>query len=188
MVVSMIEFERQRLELMYDSKIIQVYKDYLKTPNQDEVCYDFIKHKSGGGAGILLVDDNEYTYLVRQYRNSIDALNIEIPAGGYAFSGEAGDVCAIREAEEETGFIPRKLYHVSNLVSAIGTFDERTDVYIGTHLEPGHTKFDRDEYIELLHVPMTEALNMIYDGKIIDSKSIVAILAYQDMKHRGIIE
>ena len=61
----MIEFERQRLELMYDSKIIQVYKDYLKTPNQDEVCYDFIKHKSGGGAGILLVDDNEYTYLVR---------------------------------------------------------------------------------------------------------------------------
>lgn len=184
----MIEFKRKNMELCYDSKIVALYKDYLETPDGNTVCYDYIKHKSGGGAGILLVDENEYTYLVKQYRNSIDAVNIEIPAGGYSFIGESGESCAIREAEEETGFVPEKLYHVSNIVSAIGTFDERTDVYIGTCLKKGKVKFDPDEYIDLMHVSMKDAVDMVYQGKIIDSKSIVAILAYQDMKQRGIIK
>lgn len=184
----MIEFKRKNMELCYDSKIVALYKDYLETPDGNIVCYDYIKHKSGGGAGILLVDDKEYTYLVKQYRNSIDKVNVEIPAGGYSFVGESGESCALREAEEETGYIPQKIYHVSNIVSAIGTFDERTDVYIGTKLKKGKVKFDQDEYIDLLYVPMNEAVEMVYQGKIIDSKSIVAILAYQDMKQKGIIE
>lgn len=184
----MIEFTRKKMELCYDSKIVALYKDYLETPDGNTVCYDYIKHKSGGGAGILLIDENEYTYLVRQYRNSIDSVNIEIPAGGYSFVGETGESCAVREAEEETGYIPERVYHVSNIVSAIGTFDEKTDVYIGTHLKKGNVKLDPDEYIDLIHIPVKEALNMIYEGKIIDSKSVVAILAYQDMKQRGIIK
>lgn len=184
----MIRFKRKKLELICDSKIVALYKDYLETPNGDTVCYDYIKHKSCGGAGILLVDENEYTYLVKQYRNSIDDIDIEIPAGGYSYEGESGKVCAIREAEEETGYIPENIYHISNIVSAVGTFDERTDVYIGTKLKKGTVKYDPDEYIELIHIPINEAVQMVYDGRIVDSKSIVALLAYQDMKQKGIIE
>lgn len=183
----MIEFIREKLEPAYDGKVVTVYKDYLKTPAGNTVCYDYISHKSNGGAGILLVDENEYTYLVRQYRNSINAVDIEIPAGGYSFLGESGESCAIREAEEETGYIPEKLYHVSDIVSAIGTFDERTDVYIGTCLKKGSIKPDPDEYIEIIHIPVSEAQSMIYEGRIIDSKTIVALLAYSDMKQKGII-
>ena len=89
--------------MLYDAKIVALYKDVLETPDGGEVVYDLIKHKSGGGAGILLVDEEEYTYLVRQYRNSLDAVDLEIPAGGYSFHGESGETCALREAEEETG-------------------------------------------------------------------------------------
>ena len=77
----MVEFKRKSLELLYDAKIVALYKDVLETPDGGEVVYDLIKHKSGGGAGILLVDEEEYTYLVRQYRNSLDAVDLEIPAG-----------------------------------------------------------------------------------------------------------
>ena len=70
----MVEFKRKSLELLYDAKIVALYKDVLETPDGGEVVYDLIKHKSGGGAGILLVDEEEYTYLVRQYRNSLDAV------------------------------------------------------------------------------------------------------------------
>ncbi|MBO5424897.1 MAG: NUDIX hydrolase [Lachnospiraceae bacterium] len=184
----MIEFKRKNMELAYDSKIVALYKDYLETPDGNTVCYDYIKHKSGGGAGILLVDEQEYTYLVKQYRNSIDALDIEIPAGGYSFLGESGEVCAIREAEEETGYIPQNVYHVSNSISSVGTFDEKTDIYIGTNLKKGTIKLDPDEYIELIHIPVSEAVEMIYKGKIIDGKTIIALLAYNDMKQKGIIE
>ncbi len=183
----MVEFKRIKMDLMYTSKIIEVYKDYLETPDGNTVVYDYIKHRSGGGAGVLLVDENEYTYLVRQYRNSINAVDIEIPAGGYAFKGEEGISCAIREAEEETGYIPGKLYHVTNMVSSIGTYDEMTDVYIGTELSKGNMKFDPDEYIDLIHISIEEAIRMIYKGEIVDSKTIVALFAYKEMKHSGII-
>ncbi|MGN0435166.1 MAG: NUDIX hydrolase [Wujia sp.] len=184
----MVEFTRNKLELMYTSKIVEVYKDYLKTPDGTEVVYDYIKHRSGGGAGVLLVDDRENTYLVRQYRNSIDAVDIEIPAGGYAYVGEPGDVCARREAEEEVGYIPNNLYHIANIVSSIGTFDERTDIYIGTDLTKSEVHYDPDEYIEILYMSIDEAVDKIYKGEIIDSKTVTALLAYKDLKNRGIIK
>ena len=120
----MVEFKRKSLELLYDAKIVALYKDVLETPDGGEVVYDLIKHKSGGGAGILLVDEEEYTYLVRQYRNSLDAVDLEISAGGYSFHGESGETCALREAEEETGWIPQDIYHVSNMISSVGTFED----------------------------------------------------------------
>ncbi|MBQ9232936.1 MAG: NUDIX hydrolase [Lachnospiraceae bacterium] len=182
------EFKRKKMELLCESKIVELYKDYLETPDGRIVEYDFIKHKKGGGAGILLVDENEFTYLVRQYRNAIDRLSVEIPAGAFNFPEEDGKTCALREAEEETGFIPQKIYHVTRLVSSIGTFDETTDVYIGTNLKKGKKHFDENEFIELLHVPISEAIKMIFDGTIVDSKTIAAIFAYKEMKFSGIIE
>lgn len=184
----MLEFKRKRLEQLCDAKIVTLYKDILQTPDGGEVVYDLIHHKSGGGAGILLVDEEECTYLVRQYRNSIDAVDLEIPAGGYNYPGEAGEVCAIREAEEETGWIPQKIYHIANLVSSIGTFDERTDTYIGLQLKKGNRHLDPTEFIDIVRLPMEEAREMIYQGKIVDCKTITAILAYYDMKTRGIFE
>ena len=180
----MLEFERQKLELLYDSKIVALYKDYLKTPKGNIVEYDLIKHKSKGGAGILLVDDNEDVYLVKQYRNSINRVDIEIPAGGYSYDGEAGSICAVREAEEETGFVPQNIVHVTEIVSSIGTFDEKTDIYIGTDLKRGTIKYDPDEFIEVIKMGFEDALNKIYTGEIIDSKTIIALLAYKDLRDR----
>lgn len=184
----MLKFTRQHMELAYDSKVVAVYKDYLITPGGDTVVYDYIRHKNGGGAGALLVDKDENTYLVKLYRNSIDSLSLEIPAGGYLYAGESGEECAAREANEETGYIPGHMYHVTNMVSAIGTFDERTDVYIGTDLRKGCVKPDPDEYIEVISMPVDKAVEYITTGKITDSKTIVALLAYKYMKSRGIIE
>lgn len=184
----MIEFVKEKSELLYDSKIVALYKEYLRTPNGNVVEYDYIKHKSGGGAGALVIDDNEYTYLIKQYRNTLDRVNIEIPAGGYSYIGESGIDCAKREVEEEIGIIPTKLYHVSDMISSVGTYDEMTDIYIGTKLIKGERKLDPDEYIEILHIPVSEAIGMIYTGEIMDSKTMVALLAYQDMKSKGIIE
>ncbi|MCM1273016.1 MAG: NUDIX hydrolase [Clostridium sp.] len=183
----MVEFKREKMERVYEAKVVELYRDYLMTPGGNTVCYDYIKHKRGGGAGVLLVDEEENTYLVKQYRNSIDAVDLEIPAGGYSFIGERGIDCALREAEEETGFIPQNMFHVSNMVSSIGTFDERTDVYIGTSLSRGNVKLDPDEYIEIIKLSVDEAIELIYKGEIVDSKTIAALFAYKQMRNTGII-
>ncbi|MDD6135958.1 MAG: NUDIX hydrolase [Lachnospiraceae bacterium] len=182
------KFIRKSFELVYESKIVALYKDTLETPDGRLVEYDYIKHKSGGGAGVLLVDDKECTYLIKQYRNSIDDISLEIPAGGYSVTGENGEICAIREAEEETGYIPTRMYHVANVISSVGTFDEKTDIYIGTNLVVGNQKLDPDEFVEVVYLPIDEALQKVYNGTIIDSKTILALFAYKEYKREGIIE
>lgn len=177
----MLKFKRVKQELLYDSKVVALYKDYLETPDGNLVEYDYVKHKSGGGAGILLVDDEECIYLVKQYRNVIDAVNLEIPAGVYNSDTETGEQCAIREGEEETGLIPEEIYHVSNVVSSIGAYDERTDIYIGRRLKKGHTNYDSLEFIQVVQLPIDDAVKKIYSGEIVDSKTIIAILAYKNM-------
>lgn len=184
----MVEFKRKKLELAFDAKIVALYKDYLETPDGKTVCYDYIKHKTCGGAGVLLVDSEENTYLVKQYRNSINAVDMEIPAGGYSYMGEPGSACAIREAEEETGFVPTEIFHVTNTVSAIGTFDEKTDIYIGTGLKRGNVKLDPDEFIDVVKLSVDEALRLVFDGTIVDSKTILALFAYKHMRNSGIIK
>jgi ADP-ribose pyrophosphatase len=177
----MIKFKRIKQELVYDSKVVALYKDYLETPDGDRVEYDYVKHKAGGGAGILLVDENDYIYLVRQYRNTIDDVNLEIPAGVYSNHTETGIECAIREGEEETGYVPEEICHISKVMSSIGAYDESTDIYIGRKLKKGHTHYDSLEFIEIVRLPIDEAVKKIYNGEIIDSKTIIAILAYAGM-------
>ncbi len=181
----MVEFTRIKREKTYESVLVEAYKDHLQTPDGNVVVYDFLHHKTNGGAGVLLVDAEENTYLVKLYRNSIDRANLEIPAGAYSKPGESGEVCAIREAEEETGLIPQKLVHISNMVSSIGTYDERTDVFIGTDLKTGSRHLDPSEYIDVVKMPVSEAFSLVKDGTIIDSKTVVALYAYFYMKQTG---
>ena len=181
----MVEFKRIKREKTYESVLVEAYKDYLELPDGNRVVYDFLHHKSNGGSGVLLVDEEECTYLVKLYRNTIDRASLEIPAGAYSTPGESGEVCAIREAEEETGLIPGRMIHVSNMISSIGTYDERTDVFIGLELKKGTQKLDPAEFIEVLKMPVSEAFSLVLNGTIIDSKTVTALYAYQYMKLKG---
>ena len=181
----MVEFERLKLEKAYESVLVEAYKDYLKMPDGNTVVYDLLHHKTGGGAGVLLVDEEGYTYLVRLFRNSINRATLEIPAGGYSSPDESGEVCCVREAEEETGWIPTKLHHITNMVSSIGTYDEMTDVFIGTCLKKGERKLDPAEFIEVERMKIEDAFSLVKSGEIVDSKTILAIYAYLFMKQNG---
>ena len=182
--------------LKYQAHRVKVYEDTLVKPSGEKVYYDFVENRNG--SGVLLVDEDEKLIFVKQYRNSLNREDIEIPAGcaetsDYSdFNDKVADDkrevfenpenpfyrCAIREAEEETGLIPAKLSFVNYIIAAVGLFSERTAVYIGTDLKPGKLNRDSDEYIEIVRLSPEEALEYIRDGKIVDSKTIIAIMAY----------
>lgn len=182
----MIEFKRINSKLVFTGHRVRVYEDELELPDGSRVNYDLVRNRNG--AGVLLIDESGMLIFVKQYRTTLDAVDIEIPAGCQENPEEPFDTCAIREAEEETGLIPQKLYFVTNIIAAVGLLDERTAIYIGTNLKKGSTAYDPEEFIDVVKMTLSEALNAVYSGRIIDSKTVIAVFAYKDMLERGIIE
>ncbi len=168
-------FKREKMELAYKAHIFDVYNDYLTLPDGNKVVYDYIEHVPG--ACILPVDDDGNIMLVSQYRNAVDDLTLEVPAGCMNKS-EAPEECAKRELEEETGYIADDIIYVMKTYLLISTSNEYTYVYIGKNLRPGKKNMDPEEFINVKKFTLNEALDMIKNGKIIDSKTIIAIYAY----------
>lgn len=168
-------FTRNKLELAYSAHIFDVYKDYLTTPEGKQVVYDYIDHVPG--AGILPIDKDGNIILVSQYRNSIDDITYEVPAGCMD-AEESPECCAIRELEEETGYIANEVIYLTKTVLAIGTSNEQTYIYMGKNLTKGTTQMEDEEFINVHVLTPEEVMSMIKAGKIVDSKTLIAIYAY----------
>ena len=57
-------------------------------------------------------------------------------------------------------------------------------LFVATNLEPGELSRDPDEFMEVVRVSFSEALEMVQDGRIVDAKSIATIL-FTDRFARG---
>ena len=98
----------------------------------------------------------------------------EVPAGKLE-PGEAPEVCAIRELEEETGWIAGRIERSGVVLTTPGFTDERIHLFCAFELSPGHTQHEPAELIEVHEVRLDEALAMIERGELIDGKSIAAL-------------
>ena len=113
--------------------------------------------------------------LVQQYRYGAKQVFIEVPAGKID-SGEAPDVTAIRELEEEVGLLCDELIYLGHQYPAIGFSDEILHNFLALSLHEVPDKMDPDEFVEKLRVPFGQAIDWIFDGTINDSKSIIALI------------
>ena len=116
--------------------------------------------------------------LVRQYRNALDRPTLELPAGKVDAPQEPRIECAYRELEEETGFRTEKLEYLMTLNTTVAFCDEAIDVFIARDLSPSRQKLDADESIDVEEWEVKDLLELIYTGKMTDSKTVAAILAY----------
>src|SRR5262249_24554891 len=113
--------------------------------------------------------------LVRQYRHPARRELLEIPAGRIE-DGEAPDMCAAREVEQEIGFRAGNLDRLAEFYSTPGFCEEKLYIYLATDLIPSSRNLDHDELIEVVYLSFAEALKMAERGEIEDSKTIIALL------------
>lgn len=170
--------KRINRELKYKGSMLKVYADTISVPNGNVVQWDFIGHN--GAAAVLPVTDDGKIVMVRQYRNALDRETLEIPAGGLNKPDEPTIVAAARELEEETGFKCEQLEKLISISTAVAFCDEKIDIYLATKLIPSKQHLDEDEYIQVESYTINELEDMIYEGKIIDSKTVASILAYKN--------
>lgn len=164
-------------ETIFEGAVFSVDRDRLRTEEKESVVRDVVRH-NGGAGGVVLVEDDK-VILVRQYRHPAGDYLLEIPAGKLD-AGELPETCAAREIREETGFLPGDLILLSDFYTTPGFCSEQLWIYMTVNPEAGEQSLDQDEEVDLVKVPLQEALRMIADGRIRDSKTIIGLLLARD--------
>ncbi|HHV12255.1 MAG TPA: NUDIX hydrolase [Clostridiales bacterium] len=170
-------YKRLKRDLVHKGRIIDYYSDTIEVEGGKITNFDFIDHR--GAAAMVPVDGDGMILMVRQYRNAVDQYTLEIPAGGLN-PGEDCRSCAIRECEEETGYRAGEVFHLLDLYTTVAFSNEKIGIYYTTGVTPSHQNLDEDEFVTLERHSVEELTKMILDGKIVDAKTIAAILAYKE--------
>jgi ADP-ribose pyrophosphatase len=136
-----------------------------------------------GAVALLPMVDADHVCLLRNYRYSVGETLIEVPAGTID-PGETADSTAPRELTEETGYRAGKITKLTEWFVSPGVFTERMTLYLCEDLTPGPTEHQPDEQLQPFVVPWGEAVSMVHDGRIVDAKSMLAILLYDRLQGR----
>lgn len=159
---------------VFNGKIINVNVDTISLPDGNVAKREVVIR--GDATAVVPIDENGNVILVEQYRHPAGDMVLEIPAGMLE-EGEDPKICAIRELEEETSLIAKDLIHITTMYPTVGFCTEKLHIYLAKNLSQGSFNFDDDEFIEVKKLPLEEAINMIYSGKIMDAKTIIGLLA-----------
>jgi 8-oxo-dGTP pyrophosphatase MutT (NUDIX family) len=157
---------------VHRGRVIDVSTERLRYANGREYEIDFVRHP--GAAAVVAIDDAGRVCLVRQYRHGIADFMWEIPAGKLD-SGEAPEVCAVRELAEETGVSARRWTALGLYVPAPGIFSEVIHMYLARGLEVGPAAPDADEELELQWMPLGDAIGHVLRGEWNDGKTALGL-------------
>lgn len=155
-------------------KIIRVEQWKVELPDGREAGREVVLHD--GAAAVVPVDHRNFVTLVQQHRVVIDELTLEVPAGKLDAPDEDPFACAQRELEEETGLVAGKWQKLAHVVTTPGFCTERIALYLATDLRTTTAHTDPDEFINLVQMPLAEALLMVDKGQITDAKTCLALL------------
>ena len=173
---------RKDRQLKYTGHILKIYEDTVIATGH-EAHWDYIHHD--GAAAVIPVMDDGKILMVKQYRNALERDTLEIPAGKLDDPDEEGIVCASRELKEETGYSSDDLEWLLTIRTTVAFCDERIEVFVARNLIPGEQHLDEDEFVDVKAYKLEELKEMIFEGKIQDSKTMAAILAYESKYLHG---
>ena len=169
-------------ELIYDGKIVHLYKDTVALPNGQPALREVIRHV-GAVCVVPLTDEGEVV-CVRQFRYPTARVLLEIPAGKLDSKEEDHARAALRELREETGAVCRTLTHIGSLLTTPAYVDEVIDMYLAEGLTFGECHPDEDEFLDVVRIPLPELVDRILAGEIPDAKTQTAVLKVFVMKQR----
>jgi ADP-ribose pyrophosphatase len=173
--------------LAYKGKVFNVYTDTLIEPSGHQNVRDVVRHN--GSVVMLVVDERKNpadpdVILERQYRHAAGQFLIELPAGSRN-ADETPLAAAKRELIEETGFRAKRWTLLLRYFASPGFLGEWMQIYLARDLREGEAHPELDEQIEILRLPLSEAMKMIAEGKIHDGKTLIGLSLYDAARRDG---
>jgi ADP-ribose pyrophosphatase len=171
------DFSEHRIEgkQVYSGRLLKVQNDLVRLPNGGQAEREYIHHP--GAAAILAITEDNQVVLEWQYRYPSRRHYVEIPAGKID-QGESPESAARRELREETGWEAQEWSLLLEHDVAIAYTDERVHIYLAQGLSMGPHQRDEEEFLECFLLPFEEALAWLDAGRIQDSKTQAALLAW----------
>jgi len=163
-----------RDELVFHGSLIDVIRREVSLPQGRISFREIVRHP--GGAAVVPVDEDGMVTLVRQHRVAPDLITLEIPAGKLDSPEEDPLLAARRELAEEAGLRAQQVEWLTTVLPTPGYSTERLYLYLATGLTPCQTHLDADEFVDVVKMPLQEAVNRVLDGEIPDGKTALALL------------
>ncbi|MFA0960816.1 NUDIX domain-containing protein [Roseivirga sp. BDSF3-8] len=158
----------------YDNPWVNVTEYQVINPKGGEGIYGKV-HFKNKALGIIPVDENGNTWLVGQYRYTLEEYTWEIPMGG----GPVGEdilESARRELKEETGLSAARWENIMRLHTSTSVTDEEGFVFLALDLTQGETEFEETEDLLIRNLPLAEAIHMVMNQEITDAISVAGLL------------
>ena len=168
------KFEEKTLDtqLVYDGKILKIYKDNVEVSDGHKSFREVVKHS--GGVVVVALEDAETILLVKQFRYPIQETILELPAGKLE-QGEDPFEAAKRELEEETGYCANNWSSLGFIYTSPGYSNEKLYLYLAQDLNFTQCHPDEGEIIESFEYKIKDVLKMISNNEINDSKTLCGI-------------
>jgi len=160
-------------EYLYKGKIVNLRFDKVSLQNGNTSTREIVEHP--GGVCILALDENQNVLLVKQYRRPMDDFLLELPAGKIDPKEEPYH-CGMRELEEETGYRTDEMIDLGKAYLSPGYSNEMIYMYMAENLIKGTLNPDEDEFLNVSRMPLTELVEKVMTGEILDAKTCIATL------------
>jgi ADP-ribose pyrophosphatase len=174
-------------KLTFKGRVFNVFTDTLEEPDGHRHIKDVIRHN--GSVVMLAVDERKNpadpdVILERQYRHAAGQYLIELPAGSRD-PGEAPLAAAKRELIEETGYRAKKWTMLLRYFASPGFLGEWMQIYLARDIREGEATPELDEHIEIIRMPLSEAMKLVAAGKIHDGKTLIGLSLYDAGRKAG---
>jgi len=160
-------------ETVFQGRIVDVHRDKVLLPDGRTATMEVVK--SSDATAVVAITTDKTVLLINQFRYAVGGMLLEIPAGKLE-PGESPEDCARRELEEETGYRPETLRRLASFYTSPGFCTEEIHLFLAGDLTRYQQNLDQDEFIEVVNMPLDEALAKVDRGEITDAKTIVGLL------------
>ena len=162
----------------YTGRIISLDVDRVRFPDGSEGELEMVRHPGASAVVPFLSDPagpDPQVLLIRQYRYAAEGYLYEIPAGRLD-PGEDPAACAVRELREETGCTAERVEHLFTMYTTPGFTDEKIHLFLAVGLTQGESATEADEFVEMVPMPLSAALDLLARGEIQDAKTALGLL------------
>ncbi|MGN0467575.1 MAG: NUDIX domain-containing protein [Acutalibacteraceae bacterium] len=166
----------------FNGKIIRVHVDDVKLPDGSLSKREVVEHS--GGVCVAALSQSGTLRFVRQYRYPFHRVLLELPAGKLE-KGEDPLEAGKRELEEECGVTAEKIISMGQIYPTVAYCSEIIHLFLATGLKQTKQHLDEGEFLANEEIEIHQAAQMVMDGEIKDSKTVVLILKTLKMLEEG---